>query len=292
MGEEQLKILNMLKDGKITVEDAERLLGLCADDDAGYRSGGEFAEFTRELPDAVIRNMREAIKTVGEVGNTVGKKCKVIIAKGGEHVQKNYRKRPFKVLLPEGVTEAKVMISAKVGSAKIKGAHSQDNIIATGVRKAFTASGVEFIPDPDDASRCDLVLESEAGSLVGALHPGLVYDIEVDNSAGSVKLDLEDLRVRNILIENSMGAISIKLGSLVPDAALSISNNAGKVKLTMPADAGITVVTSGQMGTHNLDDFGLIRDGENFVSADFKEKTTKLSIDLEQTLGAFKLRRG
>lgn len=291
MGEEQIKILSMLKDGIVTVEEAERLLKLVGIEEKKERKSGEFTEFTRDMPDAVARGMREAFKAVGEVGRAVGKKGKELIDTGGEQIRKKYHERPFKVKLPEGVAEVKICVEAKVGTMRINGAHDDTETLAKGIHKTISSDVVEYVSNTDTPSKGSLIFEAEAGSLETDLHPGLIYDLDIENAAGAVKLDLRDLRVRNAEIENSLGMVVVKLGCLVADVNLTINNSAGKVKLVVPSDAGLKISAYGQMGTHNLDEVGLIRDGENFVTSDFDNAQAKIAVRLEQTVGLFRLKR-
>jgi hypothetical protein len=291
MGEEQLKILNMLKDGTVTVEEAERLLGLVGSSSAGERRSGEFAEFAREIPDATVRAIKEALKAAGEAGRIVGKKGKDLFDAGSDRFRKKYRERPFKVRMPEGLAEAKVMLEAKVGSVKISGAHDETDYLASGEHKSLTGEGVEFVLQPDDATKGVLSLEGEAGTLDGKLHPGITYDFDVENAAGSVRLDLTKLRVKRAVVENICGITVIKLGASLPEVSLEIANSAGKVKLVVPKESGVSIDVCGQMGAHNLDEIGLARDGEKFVSDGFPDAANKVVVSIQQTVGAFKLKR-
>jgi len=292
MGEEQLKILNMLKDGTITVEEAERLLGLVGTSGGRERKGGgEFSEFARDIPDAAVRAVKEALKAAGEAGRVVGKKGREILDVSSDRIRKKYRERPFRVKMPAGLAEAKVLIEAKVGSVRITGAKADSEYLATGERRSLTSEVIEFLPQPDDATRGVLSLEGEAGTLEGELHPGVVYNFDIENAAGAVRLDLAELRVKGATVENVCGKTVIKLGSLEPEVSLEINNNAGKVKLVVPPDAGVSVEATGQMGCHNLDDFGLVRDGDKFVSGGFADAACKITVSLTQTVGTFKLKR-
>ncbi len=291
MSESQVQILNLLKDGKISVEEAERLLKLVTDE-REQRGGGEFVEFAKDLPDAVVRNLREAFKTLGDVSRTVGKKGRVVITQGGERIRRGVDERQFHVKLPAGLETAEVFVSAKVGSVKIGGAHSDAGLLVAGKKKQVQTGGEKIEINPDDPSKAALFLEAEAGSLSCELHPGVVYDVWVETGAGSVKLDLSDLRVRSVNVENSLGTVSVALGSLVADVAVKVTNNAGKVKIRVPEDAGVLAGVMSEMGAHNLDEAGLAVDGAKFATPDFGAASTKFTLDIEQTVGAFKLRRG
>ncbi len=291
MGEEQIKILSMLKDGKVTVEEAERLLKLVGLEEKKARKSGEFTEFAREMPDALVRGMLEAFKAVGEVGRSVGKKGKELIDVGGDRIRKKYQERPFRVKLPEGVTEVKIGVEAKVGTMRIKGALDDTETLAKGIHKTISSDVVEYVANTDTPTRGSLLFESEAGSLEAELHPEIIYDLDVENAAGAVKLDLRYLRARSAEIENSLGMVSVKLGNLIEDVNLTINNSAGKVKLVVPSDAGLKISAYGQMGTHNLDEMELLRDGEDFVTSDFDNAQTKITVRLEQTVGLFRLKR-
>ncbi|MEP0813660.1 MAG: hypothetical protein HRF49_03220 [bacterium] len=294
MGSAHVKILNLLKDGKISVEEAERLLKLVNEDPSPDAAGaGEFREFIRELPDAVVRNMKDVYGALSEAAKAAGVKGKVIFAKGKDKVVSAYSsEKNFRVKLPEGLAEARVIVSAKVGAVKIRGAHDAPDLLASGTRRGVAPDGISFHADADDASKGTLLLETEAGTLDCTLHPGALYDVEVDTGAGAVKLDLRDIRVRSLVIENSLGGVSAKLGSLVPEVAVSVSNNAGKVKLAIPEGAGIRAEADGDMGVHNLDDAGLVRDGAAYVSDGYTNAAVKFALTIEQTVGAFKLKRG
>lgn len=292
MSEAQVQILNLLKEGKISVEEAERLLKLVADEREQRQGSGEFVEFAKDLPDAVVRNLREAFKTLGDVSRTVGKKGRVVITQGGDKIRRGVDERSFHVKLPTGLEAAEVFVSAKVGSVRIGGAHSDAGLLAVGKKKQVQTGGEKIEINPDDPSKAALFLEAEAGSLSCELHPGVVYDVSVETGAGSVKMDLSELRVRSVNVENSLGTVSIALGSLVADVAVRVTNNAGKVKIRLPEDAGVSASVMSEMGAHNLDEAGLQVDGAKFTTPQFDAASTKFTLDIEQTVGAFKLKRG
>ena len=292
MSEAQVQVLNLLKEGKISVEEAERLLKLVAEEGESRPGGGEFVEFAKDLPDAVVRNLREAFKTLGDVSRTVGKKGRVVITHGGERIKGGVAERPFQVKLPAGVENVSLFISAKVGSVKVKGAHSEAGMLVLGKKKQVAAGGERLEIFEDDPSSAALYLEAEAGSLSCQLHPGAVYDITVECGAGSVKLDFGDLRVRSVNVENSLGQVAIELGSLCAEANVTVNNNAGKVKIRVPQDAGVKARVLSEMGAHNLDSAGLLIDGEGYTTEGFDASSTKFTLEIEQTVGAFKLKRG
>ena len=293
MGDTQVRILNMLKDGKLSVEEAERLLSLVYEAPSGGSAqvGGEWNEFVRDLPDAVVRNLREVTTSLSGIAGNVSKRAKVVVVHGGEKYKKHCESVPFKVKMTESVSEVKLFVSAKVGAVKLSPDPEGNGFIATGVRKGGSGGELKFHPDPDDETKGTLTLDAEAGSVRARLHPAPVYDIEVDNGVGSVKLDLVGLNVKRVQVENSLGTVSLKLGSLVPEVEIEVVNSAGKVKLDIPRDSGLRAKVTGDVGVHNLEKLGLVRDGDEFVSENIADTDTKINLSLNQTVGAFRLKR-
>jgi len=132
---------------------------------------------------------------------------------------------------------------------------------------------------PIDA-RLDLSVDANAASSTLDLDGASLSSLSVDANAGDVKVRLPGTEVDELTVDANAGSISIETDA---DTRFdgSVEMNAGSLELCVPAGIvfAITLADDNVTFSHNLDDSGLIRQGDTWVTGDDAVPSFTLQVD-------------
>jgi hypothetical protein len=173
----------------------------------------------------------------------------------------------------------------------------EPRIEATGTSLSVRSGDRSFVGDGEQ--RWEVLLGSDlnysltvdvnAADTSLGLAGGTFSVLSVDPNAGSITLDLAGASVEDFGLSLNAGSASVTV-----DAASAVSGelgvNAGSIDLcTAPETALRIVVQDNITFSHNLEDSGLIRSGETWVSEGFPAAERHVDLQLEGSAGSFTL---
>lgn len=137
-----------------------------------------------------------------------------------------------------------------------------------------------------------LGLTLNAGEGTVRLDGASVATVSMTVNAGSMNLDLAQAAEAgdvNATVNLGDATIALPAGA----SAVTLSLNAGSLELCLPAGAPVRVSWSGNVGSNNLDDVGLIRgDGQTWTSAGFAADQPHIELHGSANAGSFELTLG
>jgi len=126
----------------------------------------------------------------------------------------------------------------------------------------------------------ELDLEANAASSTLDLHDATLSSLSLDANAGDVRLNLAAASVEELGVDANAGSISIDTDDRTRLAG-SVEMNAGSLELCVPDGVvfAITLADDNITFSHNLEDSGLIREGDTWVTGDDAVPTITLQVE-------------
>lgn len=193
-------------------------------------------------------------------------------------------------------------VSTAAGSAwSVEARHGGDNepqITADGDSLRVSVEGGGFIPFTEDSRQewevvlprettLDLTVDANAASSELELAGADLSSLVIDANAGDVNVGLAGARIADLGIDANAGSLSI-----VADASTSlvgtVEMNAGSLDLCAPDGAvvAITIEEANVTFSHNLDDLGLTRQGDTWLTG---EGDADISLAIDGNAASFSL---
>jgi hypothetical protein len=290
MSTEKIKVLEMVAEGKISPEEGVRLIEALGEADrAGRSSGGR--GFPLDMGD--LRLPRVDLGHLGQVYVELKKS----VTEGARRAQNQFRRSragkffefkdyPLEVDRVAEVDRCKLRLDIRAGKLKLKGQEIDGKLLLGKVKRAPEAPTV--ITEMHDGES-DITLRHSLGRCLLRTSTEFPYRIHLDNSAADSRLQLENVVVPEMVIENNAGSVAAALGELVDKISVSISNNAGNVRLKVPGTHALKITPSGTLSTDNLEKHGLELVDGVAVSQDWDSNPKGVTITLSQNVANFKL---
>lgn len=117
------------------------------------------------------------------------------------------------------------------------------------------------------------------------LNENVLWELDLDLGAISGNINLEDVPVRSIDLDFGAGELDFVLGDKSSELIFHIDAGASSLNIKIPEGAAIKVDMDAALTSTNLDDFDLIRDGDNYISRDYKSADTKIEFDIDMGAG-------
>ena len=126
----------------------------------------------------------------------------------------------------------------------------------------------------------DLSVDANAASSALDLDGATLSGLSVDSNAGDVTLRLAGASVDELSVDANAGSISIETDDETRLAG-GVEMNAGSLELCVPDGVvfAITLADDNITFSHNLDDSGLIREGDTWVTGDDAVPSITLQVD-------------
>lgn len=117
------------------------------------------------------------------------------------------------------------------------------------------------------------------------LNRNVLWELDLDLGAISGEINLEDIPVRSIDLDFGAGELDFVLGDKSSELIFYIDAGASSLNIKIPEGAAIKVDMDAALTSTNLDDFDLIRDGDNYISRDYESADTKIEFDIDMGAG-------
>lgn len=289
MSREKTKVLEMVAEGKISPEEGVRLIEALGEADRAGRGG------VRSFP-IDVGELRLPRIDLGHLGQ-VYVELKKTVSEGARRAHSTLRRSragkffdfqdyPLTVDRPGEVDKCKLRLDIRAGKLKLKGQEIGEKLLLGKVKRAPEAPTV--ITEVRDGES-DITLRHSLGRCLLRANTEMQYRIHLDNSAADSRMQLENIRVPELDIENNAGSVIAAIGDLVDKVNVSVSNNAGNVRLKIPSSHAVKVTPTGTLSTDNLESHGLeVVDGVA-ASSDWSSNPKGVAIVLSQNVASFKL---
>jgi hypothetical protein len=290
MSNEKIKVLEMVAEGKISPEEGVRLIEALGEADRAGRSGNRRG-FPLDLGD--VRMPRIDLGHLGQVYVELKKS----VTEGARRAQNQLRRSragkffefrdyPLEIEKPQNADRCKLRLDIRAGRLKLKGQDLAEKLLLGKVKRAPEAPTV--LTELRDGES-DITLRHSLGRCLLRTNTTVPYRIHLDNSAADSRLQLENVPVPELNIENNAGSVTAVLGELLDRVVVSVSNNAGNVRLKVPGSHAIKVTPSGTLSTDNLENHGLATIDGVAASSDWETNPKGVVIALSQNVASFKL---
>jgi len=125
-----------------------------------------------------------------------------------------------------------------------------------------------------------------AGDTTFDLAGARIGRLEVDGNAVAMAFDLSDATVEAVRVNINAGAASMQLASGSDIGSIDLSANAGAMDVCAGPGVGLQITMLDDVAVgHNLEDEGLIQDGDVWRSPDYLSASTRIDITLRGERG-------
>jgi hypothetical protein len=122
------------------------------------------------------------------------------------------------------------------------------------------------------------------------LNPNPVWDIKVDVGAANIDMDLTSFKVSQLDIDGGASSINITLGDLYSDCKMKINSGASSIHIRIPEAFACEVNTSTVLSSKDLPGFNKVTE-DTYVTPDFSDKASNISIDVEAAVSSLTVER-
>lgn len=301
MSGEKLKVLELVSEGKITPEEGVRLIEALgeADRKAGSASssrngsgfgGQKFNPFGLgevKIPKIDLGNLGEVLVEVKNNVVDMGKKAEAGFRRNRASRFFEMNDYPLSIPRHEGLDRARLKLDIRAGKLKLKAAESAGDELASGSLKR-TPEEPDLHSEARDG-RIEAKLRCSIGRAGLSLNPDVHYALHLSNSAADAKLELAGLLVEELELYNNAGNVNVELGDRAERVRLKVENNAGSVRLALPAHYALRVVCSGSLSSHNFEKYGLEPADGSAQSGDWDDNPRGVEVVLNQNVASFQL---
>lgn len=167
---------------------------------------------------------------------------------------------------------------------------ASDELRLASVDKGFFAGGgrERWVVRLPAATTYDADLQVNGGKATMNLTGSRFSTLSFQPNAADVHLDLSNATVTDLDLELNAGSAVITASSGT-NIEGRIQENAGSVRLCVPSGVGLRITATGVAFGTNLDQSGLSRNGDTWVSSDFGSAYQKITLTVEGNAGSFDL---
>ncbi len=113
------------------------------------------------------------------------------------------------------------------------------------------------------------------------LDTGVHWHLDLSLGVGAVKADLQSLPWEQLRIDAGVGQISVQAGPAAWARTMAIHNGVGSVSLDLHREIPVSVRLNTPSFMNNLERAGFVRDGDRYVSANYRDSDTPLDITVD-----------
>lgn len=284
MSAEQLKVLEMVAEGKISPEEGVRLLKALGDNRSGRVMGVDLPDIT--LPKIDLGQLGEMCV---ELKNSVvdgAKKAQGTLRRTRMGRFTELKDFPVSIEWPQDIQQCNLRLDTRAGKCKLSGGDAPGRLLLGKLKRAIEEPIIQS--DRHDG-QLDLRIRQNLGRASYTLNKDMAFKVAVDNAAAETDLNLGALLVDELTIDNNAGSVNAHLGERAPLVRASIQNNAGSVTLGVPGTFAVKVTPTGSLSSHNLERCGLEIIEGCAVSGDYETNAKRVDIVLNQNVSSFKL---
>jgi hypothetical protein len=283
MSETKLKVLELVAEGKITPEDAVRLIEALGDE-APPRGGNWRLDLPElHLPKIDLGHLGEVCVELKNAAVEGARKAQGAFQRSRAARYLEFKDYPLAAALPDGAQRCRLELEVSAGKLKLRG-ETQAELLSGRVKRVPEAPVV--LSEMHDGV-VDLRVKHSLGRCGLHLSDALPYEIKLANSASDSSLQLESLAVSKLSLDNNAGNVSVALGDKLAPVEVAVSNNAGNVRLRLPATHSVRISVQGNLSSHNLDRCGLELIDGVARSGDWETNPLRVDILLTQNVAGF-----
>lgn len=137
-----------------------------------------------------------------------------------------------------------------------------------------------FMIGPNYSNRIDLKTRSD-----------LPVRVDIDSGASKIDLNLKAVMLESLDIDSGATSSIIVLGEKVNVVDVNISCGASNFQIQIPEGYAVKVVNKSGLSGNNLSAFGLEKEGETWLSRDYKHNDKVVNINFESGVSNLELKR-
>ena len=117
------------------------------------------------------------------------------------------------------------------------------------------------------------------------LNEDVIWDLDLDLGAISGTLNLENIATKSIALNMGAGNLNIVLGNKYDQSDIRIDSGASNINITVPKNAGIKIKSDSSLSKIDIDDLGLIKSGDYYISPNYEKEDVKLEFHISMGVG-------
>ena len=117
------------------------------------------------------------------------------------------------------------------------------------------------------------------------MNEDVIWDLDLNLGAISGTLNLENVATKSVALNMGAGNLNIVLGNKYDKSAIRIDSGASNINIRVPKNAGIKIKSDSSLSKIDIDDLGLIKSGDYYISPNYEKEDVKLEFHISMGVG-------
>ncbi|NLI70725.1 MAG: hypothetical protein GX364_07680 [Firmicutes bacterium] len=198
--------------------------------------------------------------------------------------------------LPTGIDVANLELAFGAGSLRMGGNNERrleimysGDISGPEIKSNFRENKAEYLVKQTSGSFPRFSSEILNGEWNVRLPRSVAWDLDLELGATGADLDFREIDLKSLDLEIGAGNITIRLGERGMETRLSIDAGASRVKVIVPDSMELDIELDGGLVSSNLEDQGLTRKGNHYVTEDVS--SSRMTLNFSGGASRFELER-
>lgn len=183
-------------------------------------------------------------------------------------------------------------LNLDIGAARVDIDSEKDNLLKVNARgikldynDIYKNNNETAIFNFANRSHNSIIFDTKGNNYDFKLNEDVIWDLDLDLGAISGTLNLENIAAKSITLNMGAGNLNIVLGNKYDQSDIRIDSGASNINITVPKNAGIKIKSDSSLSKIDIDDLGLIKSGDYYISPNYEKEDVKLRFHISMGVG-------
>lgn len=183
-------------------------------------------------------------------------------------------------------------LNLDIGAARVDIDSEKDNLLKVNARgikldynDIYKNNNETAIFNFANRSHNSIIFDTKGNNYDFKLNEDVIWDLDLDLGAISGTLNLENIAAKSITLNMGAGNLNIVLGNKYDQSDIRIDSGASNINITVPKNAGIKIKSDSSLSKIDIDDLGLIKSGDYYISPNYEKEDVKLEFHISMGVG-------
>lgn len=305
MDTERKRVLQMLKEGVIDTEEAERLLDSLGSNqppkaepvtETSATNNQQWNEVQKQLGEQLSGVKQFVETTIDQISSKIKSEFKEGKYTERMNKQGEKSKQEIKIDRKDAWTYGELKLEVSAGALKVESSEYTNDFLFVDYESQVTkvpalvmqeVDFVKHIVEELATDRAKVKVNCGAGSGKVLLGPAIIWKLNIVVNASALSLDLCKTKWQEARVTLHAAHSSIKLGEVFVPTTLKLNVNASHGKLKLVEGTPIRVKLDNVISLTNIDSLKLKKDGEYWVSENYGQGLPCLDLDIDMNVSNF-----
>lgn len=183
-------------------------------------------------------------------------------------------------------------LNLDIGAARVDIDSEKDNLLKVNARgikldynDIYKNNNETAIFNFANRNHNSIIFDTKGNNYDFKLNEDVIWDLDLDLGAISGTLNLENIAAKSITLNMGAGNLNIVLGNKYDQSDIRIDSGASNINITVPKNAGIKIKSDSSLSKIDIDDLGLIKSGDYYISPNYEKEDVKLRFHISMGVG-------